>query len=722
MTPMTPRRGAPLAALAALFVLTACGGGGGGSPPPPPPPPPPAPTASLTVTADSANASPDGAPVPLHAVVTASSAVPAWTLEGPGSLSASTGSAVSYLPPTSEAVADGGTATVTIAATGLTSQTVKIALAAAAAVPGRHWTTLRESGVRWQGVASDGALYVAFGDRGRIATSPDGQTWTRHDTGETDTLSAAVHADHGWIAVGHDHALLHSDDGLAWTSLPSQAAGLKTGIVDLVVGNGHYVGAGPYGSSVSEDGTHWNLTERGIISAAFGNGVFVGIEYTHSGLVYSVDGMHWLDGDGSYASAFIAFPHGVAFANGRFVAISGYGAITSTDGIHWSAPPAGSNMRDVYATQDAFFTVCASPLGGDDLCDSGNGGVWDHHSPINTIDPFAGLAGDAHTWVRASNYGSLEWNPRTTDQWSTALPGTIGNLTAIDYVAGRTVAVSSIGWAISSADGKSWDSVYTSPFSGTPGEAFGPLALAHRGNVLVAVGTRTNGSAVAGEMTASTDGGQTWSIAADQASPVRAVIDDGQRFVAVGDGGQVYASTDGHAWNALATVAGAPSLVAVAHGGGVYVATGPKGTLATSPNGASWSSITPTTDDAAIDFSGLLFDGKQFVRIGTAIVLPGWRGPSDGIVQTSADGVSWTTQSHPVSVAAALAFHDGEYVLLGGDGALYSSRDLKTWTRRVETTLASFLSPDGPDLRNVAFVNGQFAAVGANELILASSR
>jgi len=718
MTPMSPRRDAPLAALAALFVLTACGGGSA----PPPPPVPPAPAPTLTVTAGSTTASPDGQPVALHAVVTASSAVPAWTLDGPGSLSASSGRDVDYVPPAGEAAIDGGTATVTVAATGLTSQTLTIKLAAATSEPGRHWTTLREAGVRWQGVASDGSLYVAFGDRGRISTSTDGQTWTARDTGENDSFAAVTHGDKGWVAIGKNHALLQSNDGATWTSVPLQAGPRPVTASTIAFGNGRYISAGTRGSAASNDGASWTSTDRMLYWVAFGNGVFVGIDQNFH-LVHSTDGEHWLDGDGSLASANDNAAHALAFVNGRFAAISNVGVLTSTDGIAWSAA-SSSHVSGLYPTQEMFFTICPSPLFGVDLCNSGDGSWWFDHSPINSIDPFAGLAGNASSWVRVSNYGSLEWNPRSTDQWTTAVPGTIGNLTAIDYVAGRTVAVSSVGWATSSADGKTWDRVYTSPFSGTPGEAFSPVALAHRGNVLVAVGLRTYGAnPPAGEMTVSSDGGQSWSIAADEAAPVRAVIDDGQRFVAVGDAGQVYASADGLAWVSLATAAGAPSLVAIAHGADRYVATGPHGTLATSPDGASWTVLAPTSGDAVIDFCAVLFDGHQFVRIGTAIITDG-RHQTDGIVQTSPDGATWTTQSRPVPVAAALAFHDGEYVLLNDDtntiGSLYSSRDLQTWTRRVDSTLASAMSPDGPDLRAVAFVNGQFFAVGANELMLSS--
>src|SRR4051812_39003214 len=111
MSKITTRQGAPLAALAAAFVLAACGGGGADAGAPPPPDAP-----SLTATTDAANATPDGAPVGLHAVVTGANApTPAWTIvSGPGTLSASTGADVQYIPPSAEAFDEGATVTVSV--------------------------------------------------------------------------------------------------------------------------------------------------------------------------------------------------------------------------------------------------------------------------------------------------------------------------------------------------------------------------------------------------------------------------------------------------------------------------------------------------------------------------------------------------------------------------------------------------------------------------------
>jgi hypothetical protein len=662
---------------------------------------------SLTVTASATDATPDGAPVALHAVVTgADTSTPTWTIvSGPGTLSASTGADIQYIPPSAEAFDQGGAVNLSVQTGLVEPKTLTIALAAAN-VPGHHWSTFNTSAVQWRGVASDGHLYVAFGDKGRLSTSPDGQTWTARDTGTNDWFTAAARGDDGWLVIGGNHSLLHSDDGIAWTALTQKlGTAWPMSATNLAFGNGRFVAAGYYGSFVATDINNWTATAIPLSSVAFGNGAFVAVT-SDDHLARSTDGLTWISAQSTSVGSYDAY-HAVAFVNGVFAVNANGGFITSVDGLAWSAPGASHQFRSVYATQNTFFTTCPSPLYGDDLCVSADASQFFDQSPNNSIDPFAGVAGDATTWVRVSNYGSIEWNPQSSDHWQTAVAGSVGDLVAIDYVAGRYVALSSVGWAMSSADGQSWDSAYTSPFSGHPGEAFTPLSLAHRGDVLVAAGLRATSPALpAGELVVSSDGGQSWAIASDEASPVRAVIDDGQRFVAVGDGGVIYASADGHAWSTLATLPGVQSLSSIAYGLGRYVAVGPKGALATSPDGAAWTVVTPPADEAGRDYLKVIFDGQRFVRL---------RSGDFDTVQTSTDGQTWTLQTPLTSGRAVdLVYHDGEYVMLQTGGQIFTSRDLQTWKWR---TLVF-----ENDVRAVAFCNGRFMAVGANALILEANQ
>jgi hypothetical protein len=90
------------AALLLSFTLAACGGGGsdGGSAAPPPVPPPVVapPTQSLTLSGDASEVLAGGKAVTLTATPAVAATI-AWSLEGPGALSATSGGSVSYTPP-----------------------------------------------------------------------------------------------------------------------------------------------------------------------------------------------------------------------------------------------------------------------------------------------------------------------------------------------------------------------------------------------------------------------------------------------------------------------------------------------------------------------------------------------------------------------------------------------------------------------------------------------
>jgi hypothetical protein len=106
-----------LAAAAVLLALSACGGG---SSPAPAPPAPPGPPATLTLSGSSAQALAGGKPVALTAAASANAGTLNWTLGAgnPGSLSASSGASVTYLPPA--AVTANTPVTVTVSGTGVT--------------------------------------------------------------------------------------------------------------------------------------------------------------------------------------------------------------------------------------------------------------------------------------------------------------------------------------------------------------------------------------------------------------------------------------------------------------------------------------------------------------------------------------------------------------------------------------------------------------------------
>ena len=101
-------------AVTAAVLVAACsgggGGGGGGS------------STVLSVTPSTTSATPGGGAVALHATLTGSSATPTWTLAGAGTLSASSGTDITYTPPASTPGNEAATATITVSAAGVSQQ------------------------------------------------------------------------------------------------------------------------------------------------------------------------------------------------------------------------------------------------------------------------------------------------------------------------------------------------------------------------------------------------------------------------------------------------------------------------------------------------------------------------------------------------------------------------------------------------------------------------
>lgn len=143
-------------------------------------------------------------------------------------------------------------------------------------------------------------------------------------------------------------------------------------------------------------------------------------------------------------------------------------------------------------------------------------------------------------------------------------------------------------------------------------------------------------------------------------------------------------------------VAGA--LNVVCYGNGLYVAGGGSGVIITSPDGITWTSqANPFTASGAV--YGVCFGNGQFVAVG-------WNG-SAGIIATSPDGVTWTSRANPYATvyAAAVCFGGGLFVVIGNNGVIATSPDGITWTSRG--------SPVGSFGAAICYGNGLYVAGGS---------
>ena len=113
------------------------------------------------------------------------------------------------------------------------------------------------------GVDDTDLLFVAAGDQGALASSPDGVTWTTRTSGTTVTLHDVTHGDGRYVAVGQGGKILVSDDGVAWTGASSPSS-RDLFAVEYHVDRFYAVG-GDYSAGAetleSMDGTTWTRPE-----------------------------------------------------------------------------------------------------------------------------------------------------------------------------------------------------------------------------------------------------------------------------------------------------------------------------------------------------------------------------------------------------------------------------------------------------------------------------
>ncbi len=349
------------AAVAVLpLVLTACGGGGGGgSPTPAPTPTPtpsPSPAASLTVTSSATTTTPGGAAITLTATVSNSTATPTWTLSGPGTLSAASGTSITYTPPAAGSLDANATAIVSAALTGATTQTVNLTVTVPSTTAGLNWTNVTATSAgNLLGVDHDDGRFVAVSDTGAGLASTDGATWTAitplTSNVSSDHLKAysIAHLGNTFVAAGaaspspyttSTGAVASSTDGLTWTmgTLPTGA----TPIHGLIAGT-RLVGLGETGHLYfSTDGATWSILTTisgpGTLNAGtYGAGHYLAVG-DNGYIALSADSIVWQSGQVIKSGTTGVNLHGVAWTGTQFVAVGDNGAIsTSPDGMAWSA-------------------------------------------------------------------------------------------------------------------------------------------------------------------------------------------------------------------------------------------------------------------------------------------------------------------------------------------------------------------------------------------------
>jgi hypothetical protein len=189
----------------------------------------------------------------------------------------------------------------------------------------------------------------------------------------------------------------------------------------------------------------------------------------------------------------------------------------------------------------------------------------------------------------------------------------------------------------------------------------------------------------------------------ESAAPTNRYISDvvfaNGRFVAVGlDPGFsapyqerkpiILVSTNGTDWASHQAVGS--DLQRIAYGKGVFVAAG-NNTLLTSTNDDNWVSTKPGV--AYLQLNSVEFVGDRFLALG-----------SFGLALESTNGISWNTVSLPTSARLFATAQGEDMTVVVGDGVIFS--------RSLERQWSESLSWPGCWIKDVAFGNGRFVAVG----------
>ncbi len=189
---------------------------------------------------------------------------------------------------------------------------------------GITWTS-HDSGVftYLYGVACSGTQVVAVGGSGTILTSPDGNTWAQRDAGTPFALyTGIIWTGSQFIIVSNP--ILSSSDGITWKQWPGipiyMSSVVWTGTQFNAVGSGFYM---------SSDGISWTQQSSDYANSIAWSGtqlVAVGGVSLKSAAYTSPDGATW----SSYAFGPSSILNAVVWTGSQFVAVGSYGSILTS--------------------------------------------------------------------------------------------------------------------------------------------------------------------------------------------------------------------------------------------------------------------------------------------------------------------------------------------------------------------------------------------------------
>ncbi|GAB3945108.1 hypothetical protein GCM10028805_13660 [Spirosoma harenae] len=436
-----------------------------------------------------------------------------------------------------------------------------------------------------------------------------------------------------------------------------------------------------------------------VFDVAYGGGKYVAVG--NSGLIQiSTDGVGWTTQVAPSQSAGALL--GIVYANSQFVAVGSSGrVITSPDGITWASQVSGTTkfLWSIAYGAGRFIAV------GDDgtAITSADGIAWTSLT-TGTSKGFNDITYGDGQFVAVGDGGMIRTTPNGII-WTARVSGTANDLKGVTIgVNGQFVAVGTNSTVVSSPNGIGW----------TAQEAAGGTSLLLTSvtydpaqGLYVAVA-----ETILHQLLRSTDGINWTSGSSDTRLSLYRVRYVNSLLIAVGQLDIILTSQNGINWYPR-TISIDIQFNATAYGNGHYIAVGKypvsispaTGTVAvTSTNGINYTlGTTQHFSGAGEGFNDVAFGNGQFVAVG-----------GEGIIQTSTDGNVWTLR-HSTSGASlyGVAYGGGQYVAVGSGldvgGSFLRSSDGITWIKSAAGANTFY--------HGITYTNGQFVAVGFNGAI-----
>lgn len=489
-----------------------------------------------------------------------------------------------------------------------------------------------------------------------------------------------------YVAVGYNGAIIQSSDANTWTNVKTKAdVSSYTGVTDassfsfsgIAFGAGTFVAGGSDGVILtSSDGTTWTQSRSGITTG--------------------IGDVRYLNFNGVRA----------------FYALSTGCFITSTDGITWNeVTPSGANTQQFMTEITVGNSGTRLAVGESDgrIFSTTDGTAWTVSQPT------------AAAYVYATGINMLKWvNDRyiisdpsayiwtSTDLSSFTLMGSPFKQSAADTGSQMFNGFydGSLYYLFGFQAPYGYGAVYTSPnASDWTMQSYTHSFVAQNSEYLNGKYFRLGNEG----MLVSSDG-QNWDF--KWGGNFYDVTYDGTKYVAagsIGGDGAIWTSTDLKSWSSAGLSSWCSGFNAVACGGGKYVAAGgyngsSTAAYATSNNGTAWTTQSTITNSTIYDIA---YGSGEFVAVGTTA-------SSAPYLETSSDGITWTTPVLPETSATGIwsvTYLNNQFIALGcdsaGNVAIWTSPNGATWDDQ-----SAYYPGTNESLTNITYCGGKYVLLG----------